>query len=39
SGARGKYFIKKTRRGNAYEVYATNGFLKSALKQRKSTIT
>lgn len=39
SGARGKYLIRKTRGGNAYEVYATNGFLKSTLKQCKLTIT
>jgi myo-inositol-1(or 4)-monophosphatase len=37
--ARGKYFIRKTRGGNTYEVYATNGFLKSTLEQGKSTIT
>lgn len=38
SGAGGKYSIRETHRGNAYEVHATNGFLKSSLKESSSII-
>ncbi|MFO7997095.1 MAG: inositol monophosphatase family protein [Dehalococcoidia bacterium] len=39
SGAGGNYYMRKTHRGNAYEVYATNGSLKTILKDGRPTVS